>query len=124
MLKTDSSAPINAYAKYETAVPPDMRGTAVVQEIQTRNCSKLVWSGEIWIEQLDEAGNILPETLADYRWTTHMRPPGRDVFYRHTGHIHPKACSLRLHIELRRPSIEFDAYGMPLKDKSISYPSA
>ena len=52
-----------------------------------------------------------------------MRPPGRDVFYRHTGHIHPKACSLRLHIELRRPSIEFDAYGMPLKDKSISYPS-
>ena len=123
LLKTDSSAPINAYAKYETAVPPDMRGTAVVQEIQTRNCSKLVWSGEIWIEQLDEAGNILPETLADYRWTTHMRPPGRDVFYRHTGHIHPKACSLRLHIELRRPSIEFDAYGMPLKDKSISYPS-
>lgn len=123
LLRADVTAPASARAFLEAEVPSGWRGKAVCQEIETVNRSPLVWSGEIWIDQLDASGGVLPESLADHRWTTHMRPPGKKTSYRHPGHIHPKACRLRLNVELRRPATMFDGSGLPLSDPATACPS-
>ena len=123
LLRSGSGAPASARARFEVEVPDGWAGRAVRQEIDVTSRSPLVWSGEIWIDQLDAEGNVLPETVADHRWTTHMRPPGRLVRYRNSGTIHRRAKRLRLDVELRRPAISHDASGRPISDPADRDPS-
>ena len=112
-----------SYATYEVPVPDSLAGKGVVQEIEVTSRAKLVWGGVVKIEQLDGNGNVLPETLCDIRWTSHMRPPEKTALYVDEGHVHPYAKRLRASFELRPLRTEFDDYGRPIKDKSILLPA-
>ena len=107
-------------ATYTVDLPPDWAGKPVVQEISVENMAKLVLGGRCCIEQLDEKGDVLPESVADVRWTSHMRPPNKLMEYRDEGHIHLKARKLRFYVSVANGSAEFDAYGYPIKDPSMT----
>ena len=112
-----------SYAVFEVPVPDSLAGKGVVQEIEVTSRAKLVWGGVVKIEQLDGDGNVLPETLCDVRWTSHMRPPDKTTLYVDEGHVHPRAKRLRALFELRAPKASFDDYGRPVTDKSVLLPS-
>ena len=112
-----------SYATFEVPVPESLAGKGVVQEIEVTSRAKLVWGGVVKIEQLDGNGNVLPETLCDIRWTSHMRPPEKTALYVDEGHVHPRAKRLRASFELRPLTTAFDDYGRPIKDKSILLPA-
>lgn len=99
-------------------VPKHLAGVPVRQEFTLANKSALVWGGYAQIDQFDAAGKKLPETVADYRWTSHLHPVGKSVRYCETGRIHPKAARLRARFELKRCDTKFDGYGLPIKNKS------
>lgn len=103
---------------YTVDIPESWAGMPVVQDIELENRSRLVVPGTCCIEQLDENGEILPETVADIRWTSHMRPPGKALSYRDEGHIHLKARKLRFSAMVGSVNSEYDAYGYPVDDKS------
>ena len=111
VLAADPSAPQSARAYCEVPVPAGLAGRNVRQDIDVTSRSEMVWSGEIQIDQIDPDGRILPETLSDWRWTTHMRPVGKLTRYRNSGRVHPRASRLRLNVELRRPDVGFDMCG-------------
>ncbi|MBR4654080.1 MAG: hypothetical protein IKO72_12050 [Kiritimatiellae bacterium] len=113
----------DSYATFEVPVPDSLAGKGVVQEIEVTSRAKLVWGGVVNIEQLDGDGNLLPETLCDVRWTSHMRPPDKTALYIDEGHVHPRAKRLRASFELRPLKTEFDDYGRPIKDRSILLPA-
>ncbi len=81
----------------------------VRQEVDVENVARLVWGGDLQIDQIDAAGATLPESLADMREASHLRPVGKTIRYRDEGRIHPKAQSLRAKIELRRPTPDYGA---------------
>ena len=112
-----------SYATFEVPVPDSLAGKGVVQEIEVTSRAKLVWGGVVKIEQLDGNGNVLPETLCDIRWTSHMRPPEKTALYVDEGHVHPRAKRLRASFELRPLTTAFDDYGRPIADKSILLPA-
>ncbi|MBQ6010697.1 MAG: LamG domain-containing protein [Kiritimatiellae bacterium] len=112
-----------SYATFEVPVPESLAGKGVVQEIEVTSRAKLVWGGVVKIEQLDGNGTVLPETLCDIRWTSHMRPPEKTALYVDEGHVHPRAKRLRASFELRPLTTAFDDYGRPIKDKSILLPA-
>ena len=123
LLRAGRSAPDGARAFCEVPVPEGLSGRNVRQDMDVASRSAIVWRGEMQIDQLDADGRILPETLADWRWTTHMRPVGKLVRYRNAGRIHPQAKKLRLNIELRRPDVSFDMNGEKIADPSATDPS-
>ena len=112
-----------SYATFEVPVPDALAGKGVVQEIEVTSRAKLVWGGVVKVEQLDGDGNVLPETLCDVRWTSHMRPPDKTTLYVDEGHVHPCAKRLRASFELRALKASFDDYGRPITDKSVLLPS-
>ena len=118
----DESLGTCATAAYAIDLPEGMGGKPVMQDIEVTNLGKLVWGGKTYIEQYDADGKLLPETLADRRWTTHMRPPNKVCTYRDEGHIHPRARRLRFVAELNKLSSKYDDYGLPIKDPSILLP--
>ena len=97
-------------------------GPDVIQEIEIENVGALASGGELYIEQLDADGKRLPETLSDLRWTTHIRPVGKRIAYRERGRLHPKAKGLRLKIELRRETGDYDAAGLRITDEAKRFP--
>ena len=99
-------------------LPEGAAGKPVWQEMDVTSRSRLVWGGATFVEQLDADGKVLPETLCDRRWTTHMRPKDKLCRYRDEGHVHPKAKKLRLVLSLDRREVAFDEYGLPIVDKS------
>ena len=105
---------------YTVDIPVAWAGMPVVQEIELENRCRLVVSGKSYIEQLDDKGNVLPETVADIRWTSHMRPYGKTLAYRDEGHIHLKARQLRFVATVSGASAEYDAYGYPIKDPQMT----
>ncbi len=104
------------FATRAVRLPENLAGTPAVLEFDVANRSELVWGGRVRVVQLDEAKNPLPETVADPRWTDHMRPVGRVVEYRCAGRFHMAARWIRLEIELVTIKSRFDAYGRPLPD--------
>ena len=112
-----------SYAMFEVPVPDALAGKGVVQEIEVTSRAKLVWGGVVKVEQLDGDGNVLPETLCDVRWTSHMRPPDKTTLYVDEGHVHPRAKRLRASFELRALKASFDDYGRPITDNSVLLPS-
>ena len=105
---------------YTVDLPADWAGKPVIQEIELENRCKLVVSGKSYIEQLDAKGNTLPETVADIRWTSHMRPFGKRCAYRDEGHIHLSARKLRFCATVGNSDARFDAYGYPVKDREMT----
>ena len=99
-------------------LPEGAGGKPVWQELDVTSRSRLVWGGATFVEQLDAGGKVLPETLCDRRWTTHMRPKDKLCRYRDEGHVHPKARKLRLVLVLDRREVAFDEYGLPIVDKT------
>jgi len=108
-----------AKARATVDLPEGAGGKPVWQELDVTSRSRLVWGGATFVEQLDAKGNILPETLCDRRWTTHMRPKDKLCRYRDEGHVHPKAKKLRLVLVLDRREVKFDEYGKPITDMSV-----
>lgn len=76
----------SAHVTYAVDVPEGLAGKPVRQEIDLTSRTHLVWGGKSFIEQIDAKGNVLPETLCDVRWTSHMRPNGKLCAYRDEGH--------------------------------------
>ena len=111
------------YATYTVDVPDGLAGAPVVQEFAVKSLAKLAWGGRIRIRQVDAKGSLLAESVADGRWTTHMRPPRKLTEYRDEGHIHPQARKLRLEIELRTLGATYDDYGLRITDKSVLLPA-
>ena len=105
-------------ASYTVDLPSELAGRTCKVEFDVTSKSKMVWGGDIRIEQLDAAGRVLPDSVSDPRWTSQMRPPEKFTSYREDGIFHPKARKLRLVIGLRSKDVDVDSYGMPLKDKS------
>ena len=123
LLRASTAASQSARVFCDVPVPVGLAGRNVRQDIDVTSRSTTVWSGEIQIDQIDAEGRTLPETLSDWRWTTHMRPIGKLTRYRNAGRIHPRARWLRLNVELRRPGIAFDRSGEPIIDPAESDPS-
>lgn len=105
---------------YTVDIPADWAGKPVIQEIELENRCKLVVSGKSYIEQLDAKGKVLPETVADIRWTSHMRPCGKLCAYRDEGHIHLNARKLRFCASVGNANAEYDAYGYPITDREMT----
>lgn len=111
------------YVSYTVDVPEGLAGMPVIQEMDLKSTAKLTWGGKAVISQLDANGKALPETVADGRWTSHMRPPQKLAAYRDEGHIHPDAKKLRVELELRTLGATYDDYGQKITDRSICLPS-
>jgi len=109
-------------ATYTVDVPAGLAGAPVMQELTLKSLAKLAWGGHARIRQLDAAGKLLAESVADGRWTTHMRPPQKLTEYRDEGHIHPKAKKLRPDLELRTLGATYDDYGLKITDPSVRLP--
>ena len=118
LFETVADAADTAWVSCDVAVPGNLAGRSVRQEFTLANRSPLVWGGYAQIDQYDAKGRKLPETVADYRWTSHLRPVGESVRYCEMGRIHPRAVRLRARFALRRCNTEHDGYGLPVKDKS------
>ena len=110
-------------ASYTVDLPEGMAGKPVMQEMDLRSVAKLTWGGRARIRQLDADGKTLPESVADGRWTTHMRPPQKLAVYRDEGHIHLRAKKLRVELELRTLGTEYDDYGLKITDPSVRLPA-
>ena len=123
LLTADATAPIRAVATYTVSLPKGIGGKGAWQEITATSHARLVRGGELWIEQLDANGKELPETLADARWTSHMRPYEKTAVYRDEGRFHPDAVALRLRVELRRLDTAYDEFGRPVADKTDLLPN-
>ena len=102
------------YARYTVAVPEEWRGKGVRLEIDVTSESVLPWGGFIRLWQYDAAGNRLPESVSDVRWTSHIRPPGKFTPYRENGRIHPDAATVAAVFEIRGNTTSYDNYGLPL----------
>ncbi len=110
-------------ASYTVDLPEGLAGMPVIQEMDLKSVAKLTWGGRARIRQLDAAGKVLPESIADGRWTTHMRPPQKLAVYRDEGHIHPRAKKLRVEFELRTLGATYDDYGLKITDPSVRLPA-
>ena len=110
-------------ASYTVDLPEGLAGMPVIQEMDLKSVAKLTWGGRARIRQLDADGNVLPESVADGRWTTHMRPPQKLAAYRDEGHIHPRAKKLRVEFELRTLGATYDDYGLKITDPSVRLPA-
>ena len=122
-LAADGKADQASFVTYSVPVPKGLAGKPAKLEMDVTNLSKLAWGGILRVQQLDADGEILPESLTDIRWISHMRPPGKLVQYREAGRIHPRASILRLKVALQRPRARFDVYGLPITDATDLSPS-
>ena len=118
----DATAQQSAFVTYDIDVPENLKGMPVIQDADVTSHGKLVAGSSLRIEQYDAAGEKLPETLCDFRWTTHMRPPEKLVPYHDEGHIHPRAAKLRFSLALHRIETPFDEYGLPITDPTKGLP--
>ena len=93
---------------YTVDVPKTFAGKPAKVEFDVTSRSKMVWAGTLRVRQLDEAGQELPESVSDPRWTSQMRPPQKFTAYREDGVIHPRARKLRLEIGLKSTDRDID----------------
>ena len=118
----DASLPRRNFVSYMVDLPPELAGKPAQQEMDVTGLNVLARGSHARICQLDANGRVLPETVVDERWTTHMRPNGKLAQYRDAGHFHREARRLRAEFELRVLNTDFDAHGQPLKDPELRLP--
>ena len=92
--------------------PPEARGKPVWFEIELENLSPFAWGGKILVQQTN-GKVVLPETVVDSRWISHVRPAGKRFRIRTEGRIHPDAKYLKVEMQLPNAPPEFDDTGMP-----------
>lgn len=106
----DAGAP---YATCEAAVPKGLGGKPVVLEMIVENAGAESFANPIVIEQLDAAGDVLPEQVVDRRWIGHVRPVGAKTRYLEGGRLHPKAAKVRARVTLDAAWQPYDREGRP-----------
>ena len=109
-------------ARYTVDVPEGRAGKPVVLEFTLRSLSKMVWRNPIRVVQYDKMGKVLPVSVTDPRWISHMRPVSTVTRYSEPGLIHPEAKKIAFEITLASSPIERDNHGLPLKDKTANHP--
>ena len=105
----------NGVASRQFACPPQAAGKPAIFEIELENLSRFAWGGKILLWQTN-GRKILPETVVDSRWISHVRPPGRRFRIRAEGRIHPQAKFIRVEIRLPGKPPGFDPSGRPFTD--------
>ena len=111
-----------ATVSVEVDVPDGLAGAPVAQEMCVVSKTPLCWGEKIRIVQLDAGGRPLPESVADQRWTSHMRPPEKPIRYFDYGALHPRAARLRAEFALRPVYSAFDDFGLEIKDPAKKVP--
>ena len=109
-------------ARYTVDVPQKLAGKPVLLELTLQSKSKMVWSNPIRVIQYDKNGKVLPVSVTDPRWISHMRPPETVTRYSEPGIIHSQAAKLAFELKLHAIPTDRDNYGMPLKDKTANLP--
>ena len=104
-----------AMVTYTVDLPEKLAGRPAKVEFDVTSRTKMVWGGSLKVRQLDAAGEVLPESVSDPRWTSQMRPFNKLTCYREDGVFHPRARKLRLEIGLRSTRRAVDDYGLPVK---------
>ena len=103
----------------EIDLPAGAAGHPVRFEMDVESRAKMAWGNPIYLDQLDAAGQVLPEAVVDPRSLSHMRPPAVLCNLRANGYLHPKAVKVRLSVEIRCPSMTIDNHGLPVTDPSL-----
>lgn len=96
---------------YEAKIPAGCAGKDVQFEIEVENRSRFPSANNIFIDQFAADGRLLPETVCDPRWTSHLRPSGVRQHMLNSGRIHPDADKVRLVITMVAPERKLDEYG-------------
>ena len=109
-------------ARYTVDVPENLAGKPVVLEFTLQSLSKMVWRNPIKVVQYDAKGKLLPVSVTDPRWISHMRPANTVTRYSEPGMIHPQAKKIAFELTFSSNAISRDNHGMPLKDKSANLP--
>ena len=109
-------------AEYTVDVPENLAGKHVVLEFTLQSLAKMVWRNPIKVVQYDSQGNVLPVSVTDPRWISHMRPANTVSRYSEPGLIHPKAKKIGFELTFSANKLERNNHGLPLKDKSANLP--
>lgn len=109
----------NAVATYTIDLPAENAGQAAQFEIEVANVAKLAWPNNIYVEQLNANGRVLPETVTDPRWSSHIRPVGVKTLVKEAGRLHPLARKLRLVLTLSAPATEYDFHGLKIENPEM-----
>ena len=109
-------------AKYVIDLPEGYAGTPAVFELVLKSRSKLTWGGAIRVEQYDKKGKLLPESLTEPRWISHMRVPDVVTHYQEYGFFHKDAKRIAVTFEFLAVRHSFDNHGRVYKKSSDSLP--
>ena len=109
-------------AKYAVNLPDGYAGTPAILELELKSLSKLTWGGGVKVEQYDAKGKLLPESLIQPRWISHMRIPGVKTHYQEYGYIHKDAKRLVMCFEFATHAYKYDNYGLEVKDQTSYLP--
>ena len=107
---------------YTQDLPEGFAGTPAVFEVELKSCTPLVWGGGLKVKQFTRDGKLLPESLTEPRWISHMRVPGVKTHYIEYGFFHPDAAKIAVTIEFAGQRFMYDNYGRDLKDASACMP--
>ncbi|MBO5991136.1 MAG: hypothetical protein J6R00_05765, partial [Lentisphaeria bacterium] len=109
-------------AVYFQDLPAGYAGTPAVFEVEVKSCAVQVWGGGLKVKQFDKNGKLLPESLTEPRWTSHMRAPGVKTHYIEYGFFHPEAAKIAVTFEFSGQLFKYDNYGRELKNSSDCIP--
>lgn len=109
-------------ALYEAAVPENCAGKPCRFELDVRSLTKLPFPMLIRVEQYDRNGELLPENVADPRWSTLLMPYNCFTPIREETYLRPDAAKVVLYVSIHPEKQPFDLYGMPLKDEEDARP--
>ena len=108
--------------KYMVDLPAEYAGTPAVFELELKSRAKLTWGGGVKVEQYDAKGNLLPESLVQPRWTSHMRAPDVKTHYQEYGFFHKDAKRIAFCLEYATTAYKYDNHGLEVKNKKDYLP--
>ena len=112
----------NSTARYFVDLPEGYAGTPAVFELELTSRAKLTWGGAVRVEQYDSKGKLLPESLTEPRWISHMRIPGVTTHYQEYGFFHKDAKKIAVTFVFQAAKHAFDNHGLPVKNAKDSLP--
>lgn len=109
-------------AKYFVDLPAGYAGTPAALELELKSLAKLTWGGAVRVEQYDAKGKLLPESLTEPRWISHMRVPGVTTHYQEYGFFHKDAKRIAVTFDCSGTLYKYDNHGLEVKQKSDCLP--
>ena len=103
-------------------LPAGYAGTSAVLEIELKSLAKLTWGGGIKVEQYDAKGRLLPDSIIQPRWISHMRVPGVKTHYQEYGFFHKDAKRIAVCFECIANQYKYDNHGLDVKNSSDALP--